>query len=91
VWPVMDTEERWLRCCEGTCHCRPETVTLSCWRQELRELPIDQVVPKDVRVMWVHRSAMYQGHILKEDSGFNLLLFINFEQIHATHQLLRTF
>jgi len=51
VWPVTDTEDRWLRCCEGTCHCRPETVTLSCWRQELKELPIDQVVPKDVRVM----------------------------------------
>ena len=47
----MDTEDRWLRCCEGVCHCRPETVTLSCWRQELGELPTDQVVPKDVRVM----------------------------------------
>jgi len=47
----MDTEDRWSRCCEGTCHCRPETVTLSCWHQELGELPIDQVVPKDVIVM----------------------------------------
>jgi hypothetical protein len=59
VWSVMDTEDRWFRCSEGTCHCRPETMTLSCWRQELGGLPTDQVVPKDVRVMWAYMEIRH--------------------------------
>lgn len=59
VWRRNTEEDRWYRCCEGPCRCRPETFALSCWRQELEELPSSQFVPTDIRVMWVPPRSLW--------------------------------
>ncbi|XP_046393872.1 leucine-rich repeat-containing protein 15-like isoform X2 [Ischnura elegans] len=43
--------DEWTRCTEGPCRCRPETRTLSCWRQGLGELPPTQFIPEDTKTI----------------------------------------
>uniref|UniRef100_A0A8D9AU05 Uncharacterized protein n=7 Tax=Cacopsylla melanoneura TaxID=428564 RepID=A0A8D9AU05_9HEMI len=51
VWLKSDKDDSWYRCCEGPCRCRPEIHTLSCWKQDMEELPFDQIIPADIRVI----------------------------------------
>lgn len=41
-------EEDWEICAEGPCRCQPEIKLVSCWRQDLLDLPATQLVPRDV-------------------------------------------
>ncbi|KAG8221975.1 hypothetical protein J437_LFUL014472 [Ladona fulva] len=66
----------WTRCTEGPCRCRPETRTLSCWRQGLEELPPTQTVPADTKIIdlganhltTLHRNSFRGlGHLTELD------------------------
>ncbi|XP_076651493.1 uncharacterized protein LOC143358321 isoform X3 [Halictus rubicundus] len=48
VWQMGTTEEDWEVCAEGPCRCQPEIKSVSCWRQDLLDLPAAQLVPRDV-------------------------------------------
>ncbi|KAG8253227.1 hypothetical protein J6590_039567 [Homalodisca vitripennis] len=72
VWRKNVEEDRWYRCCEGPCRCRPETFALSCWRQELDELPSNQYVPNDIRVI---------------DLGINQITSLNRDAFKGLHRL----
>lgn len=48
VWQMSSAEEDWEICAEGPCRCQPETKSVSCWRQNLLDLPAAQLVPRDV-------------------------------------------
>ncbi|XP_076242355.1 uncharacterized protein LOC143184188 isoform X2 [Calliopsis andreniformis] len=48
VWQMGSTEDDWEICAEGPCRCLPEIKSVSCWRQDLLDLPAAQLVPKDV-------------------------------------------
>lgn len=48
VWQMSSGEEDWEICAEGPCRCQPEIKLVSCWRQDLLDLPATQLVPRDV-------------------------------------------
>ncbi|XP_016772079.1 platelet glycoprotein V isoform X3 [Apis mellifera] len=48
VWQMSSGEEDWEICAEGPCRCQPEIKLVSCWRQDLLDLPAAQLVPRDV-------------------------------------------
>lgn len=48
VWQMSSDEEDWEICAEGPCRCQPEIKLVSCWRQDLLDLPAAQLVPRDV-------------------------------------------
>ncbi|XP_043789074.1 slit homolog 1 protein-like isoform X4 [Apis laboriosa] len=48
VWQMSSAEGDWEICAEGPCRCQPEIKLVSCWRQDLLDLPAAQLVPRDV-------------------------------------------
>lgn len=53
LWRLgMAATTDWDRCTEGGCHCDASNKRLSCWRNMLRVLPVNQYVPNDVLTMW---------------------------------------
>ncbi|XP_068083257.1 carboxypeptidase N subunit 2 [Anabrus simplex] len=80
VWNIIDSESRWYRCTEGPCRCRPETHTLSCWRQDFPELPHGQSVPKDIRVIDLginHMTSLHKDAFRGLTQLYELDLFDN--------------
>lgn len=39
---------------KGPCKCRPETRSVSCWNMDLLSLSSEQILPRDVRTMYIN-------------------------------------
>ncbi|XP_071455546.1 leucine-rich repeat-containing protein 15-like [Hetaerina americana] len=77
--------DEWTRCTEGPCRCRPETRTLSCWRQGLGELPATQFIPEDTKTIDLgvnHLTALHRDsfkglvHLMELDLFDNRIDFL---------------
>ncbi|XP_053996601.1 platelet glycoprotein V-like isoform X1 [Hylaeus anthracinus] len=68
VWQMGVTEEDWETCAEGPCRCQPEMKTVSCWRQELLDLPAAQL-----RSGWESIDGTPQGYVPGYDSTESLV------------------
>ncbi|GLV37748.1 uncharacterized protein CBL_06551 [Carabus blaptoides fortunei] len=48
VWTTHIGNDRWIRCAAGSCKCRPETKSVSCWHAQMSVLPANQIIPHDI-------------------------------------------
>lgn len=53
VWTTHIGNDRWIRCATGSCKCRPETKSVSCWHSQMSVLPANQIIPHDIINMLV--------------------------------------
>ncbi|XP_076296050.1 uncharacterized protein LOC143216659 isoform X2 [Lasioglossum baleicum] len=99
VWQMGATEEDWEICAEGPCRCQPEIKSVSCWRQDLLDLPAAQLVPRDVlkldlggnRLTALHRDTFLDmtrlNHLDLSDNSIEHLPLNLFFSLHAVTHL----
>ncbi|XP_024221194.1 carboxypeptidase N subunit 2-like isoform X1 [Bombus impatiens] len=99
VWQMSSAEEDWEICAEGPCRCQPETKSVSCWRQNLLDLPAAQLVPRDVlkldlagnRLTALHRDTFLDmtrlNHLDISDNSIEHLPLNLFFSLHAVTRI----
>ncbi|XP_016772077.1 platelet glycoprotein V isoform X1 [Apis mellifera] len=99
VWQMSSGEEDWEICAEGPCRCQPEIKLVSCWRQDLLDLPAAQLVPRDVlkldlagnRLTTLHRDTFLDmtrlNHLDLSDNSIEHLPLNLFFSLHAVARI----